>query len=170
MRARSRARAWALQVLYAWEARGAEGSPLALLREFEEERNIAEGSREYLRELLTTVAERRREIDATLTQALTNWRLDRLSVIDRNILRIGAAEILFLPDVPPRASIQEALVLAEKFATAESPRFVNGVLDALLHQVERAGERGERGDRAGERGGRADQAGGGRQTREGGEP
>ncbi len=140
MRVRSRARAWALQVLYAWEARGGDGSPLALLREFEEERRIAPASREYLTQLLTVVAERRREIDATLAEALTNWRLDRLSVIDRNILRIGAAELLFIPDVPPRASIQEAIVLAEKFATAESPRFVNGVLDALLHRAERTGE------------------------------
>ena len=172
MRARSRARAWALQVLYAWEARGAEGSPLALLREFEEERNIAPASREYLSELLTTVAERRREIDATLTGALTNWRLDRLSVIDRNILRIGAAEILFIPDVPPRASIQEALVLAEKFATTESPRFVNGVLDALLHRAEAADERAERGYRPdrerGERPDREPGAGKGREPREGG--
>ena len=144
MRARSRARAWALQVLYAWESRGADGSPLALLREFEEERHIAPASREYLRELLVVVAEHRREIDAMLAEALTNWRLERLSVIDRNILRIGAAEILFIPDVPPRASIQEAIVLAEKFATAESPRFVNGVLDALLHRGERGpGGRGK---------------------------
>ncbi|HEX9107230.1 MAG TPA: transcription antitermination factor NusB [Longimicrobiales bacterium] len=141
MRARSRARAWALQVLYAWESRGADGSPLALLREFEEERHIAPASREYLRDLLVVVAEHRREVDAQLAEALTNWRLERLSVIDRNILRIAAAEILFIPDVPPRASIQEAIVLAEKFATAESPRFVNGVLDALLHRAERGGER-----------------------------
>ena len=147
MRARSRARAWALQVLYAWESRGADGSPLALLREFEEERHIAPASREYLRELLVVVAEHRREIDANLTEALTNWRLERLSVIDRNILRIGAAEILFIPDVPARASIQEAIVLAEKFATAESPRFVNGVLDALLHRAEREGGRAPGGGR-----------------------
>ena len=147
MRARSRARAWALQVLYAWESHSADGSPLALLREFEEERHIAPASREYLRELLVVVAEHRREIDANLTEALTNWRLERLSVIDRNILRIGAAEILFIPDVPARASIQEAIVLAEKFATAESPRFVNGVLDALLHRAEREGGRAPGGGR-----------------------
>jgi N utilization substance protein B len=147
MRARSRARAWALQVLYAWEAHGAAGSPLELLREFEESRNIAPTSRDYLRALLTTVAEHQREIDATLARALTNWRLDRLSVIDRNILRIGGAEILFMPDVPPLASIQEALVLAEKFATAESPRFVNGVLDALLKHVDAGGTGGGPGTR-----------------------
>ncbi len=136
MRPRSRARARALQVLYAWESRGAQGSPLALLEEFEEERQVAPSSRQYLRELLTVVAEHRGQIDATLSHALTNWRLERLSVIDRNILRLAAAEMLFIPDVPPRASIQEALVLAEKFATTESPRFVNGVLDALLRQIE----------------------------------
>lgn len=137
MRARSRARARALQVLYAWESRGAQGSPLAMLREFEQDRQIAPAAREYLDELLTVVAEHRREIDTILTEALTNWRLERLSMVDRNILRIGAAEILHIPDVPPRASIQEALVLAEKFSTAESPRFVNGVLDALLRHPSR---------------------------------
>lgn len=148
MRARSRARARALQVLYAWEARGGEGSPLAYLREFEEEHQVSAAAREYLVQLLTVVGEHRREIDARLSEALTNWRLERLSVIDRNILRIGAAEILFIPDVPPLASIQEALTLAERFATAESPRFVNGVLDALARQAEprRRGE-GEGGAR-----------------------
>jgi transcription termination factor NusB len=52
-------------------------------------------------------------------------------VIDRNILRVGAAEILYIDEVPPRVSIQEAIMLAEKYGTRESPRFVNGVLDAL---------------------------------------
>jgi N utilization substance protein B len=159
MRARSRARARALQVLYAWEARGAQGSPLAVLRELEQDRHIAPASLEYLNELLTVVAEHRREIDAILSEALTNWRLERLSVVDRNILRIGAAEILHIPDVPPRASIQEALVLAEKFSTAESPRFVNGVLDALLHHPGRgrAGSEGESGGGGG--GGEAPEGG-----------
>lgn len=135
MRARSRARGWALQVLYAWEARGGTEGLLDVLRNFSAERRIAAESRPYLRELLTTIAEHQRQIDGALEEALTNWRLERLSVVDRNILRIAAAEILFLPDVPPRASIHEALVLAEKYATSESPRFVNGVLDALLRNT-----------------------------------
>jgi transcription antitermination protein NusB len=70
-----------------------------------------------------------------LERSLTNWRLERLSVIDRNILRIGAAELLKLPDVPSRVAIREAILLAEKYGTHESPRFVNGVLDALMRQA-----------------------------------
>ncbi len=136
MRERSRARGWALQVLYAWESRGRENSPLAILAEFEEERRVSRASREYLETLVRTVAEHIDEIDRAVEEALTNWRLERLSVIDRNILRLAAAEMLYLEDVPPRVSIQEGIVLAEKYGTAESPRFVNGVLDALLRRIE----------------------------------
>jgi len=136
VRDRSRARGWALQVLYAWESRGRENPPAAILREFEEHRRISRASREYLETLVRTVAEHIDEVDRALEEALTNWRLERLSVIDRNILRIAAAEMLYLEEIPPRVSIQEGIVLAEKYGTAESPRFVNGVLDALLRRIE----------------------------------
>ncbi|HEX6941196.1 MAG TPA: transcription antitermination factor NusB [Longimicrobiales bacterium] len=146
MRERSRARGWALQVLYAWESRGRETPPEAILEEFERERHIAPESREYLRRLIRTVAAHVEEIDRALEGALTNWRLERLSMIDRNILRLAASEMLYLEEIPPRVSIQEGIVLAEKYGTADSPRFVNGVLDALLRRIEgrsqprRAGE------------------------------
>lgn len=139
MRERSRARAWSLQVLYAWEARGGAVTPETVLEEFLVERNIASASREYLRRLVTTVAKHREAIDAELQASLTNWRLERLSAIDRNILRIGAAEMRYIPEVPHRVTIQEAVRLAEKFGTAESPRFVNGVLDALMRRIEGSG-------------------------------
>lgn len=132
MRERSRARGWALQVLYAWESRSPEISPDVVLHEFLTERNIAESSRPYLRRLVREVAEHRDEIDRRVQGALTNWRLERLSAIDRNVLRLAAAEMFYIDDVPPRVSIQEGIRLAEKYGTAESPRFVNGVLDALL--------------------------------------
>ncbi|MGQ0561690.1 MAG: transcription antitermination factor NusB [Gemmatimonadota bacterium] len=141
MRARSKARGWALQVLYAWESRGLETSPRALLNDFESERSIAEDSRAYLRSLVEEVASHREEIDRELEHALTNWRLERLSVIDRNILRLAAAEMLYEEDVPAAVAIQEAIVLAEKYGTNESPRFVNGVLDALRKSLG-LGERG----------------------------
>lgn len=136
MRARSKARGWALQVLYAWESRGLEASPQAVLHAFEEERQISDESRAYLRTLVKHVAEHRDELDRQLEHALTNWRLDRLAVIDRNILRLAAAEMMYENDVPPAVSIQEAIVLAEKYGTNESPRFVNGVLDALRKSIE----------------------------------
>ena len=141
MRARSKARSWALQVLYAWESRGLETPARNILHDFEQERQINDDSRGYMRELVESVEKHRQEIDGQLDQSLTNWRLERLSVIDRNILRLAAAEMLYgnSEDVPAAVSIQEAIVLAEKYGTQESPRFVNGVLDALRKNVEQAG-------------------------------
>jgi N utilization substance protein B len=126
--------------LYAWESRGFDTPARNILHDFEQERQISDDSREYMRELVESVAEHRGEIDGQLDQSLTNWRLERLSVIDRNILRLAAAEMLYgkTDDVPPAVAIQEAIVLAEKYGTQESPRFVNGVLDALRKSVEKS--------------------------------
>ena len=135
MKPRSRARGWALQALYAWEARKNDVTIDETLRQFMIDRNIAAESREYLRRIMRLVEKNLDEIDAELESALKNWRMDRLSVIDRNVLRIGAAELLYVDEVPERVAIQEAIILAEKYGTAESPRFVNGVLDALMRRV-----------------------------------
>jgi len=122
--------------LYAWESRGLEMSPKTILSDFETERSISDDSRDYMRKLVSDVAENRANIDRELEHSLTNWRLERLSVIDRNILRLAAAEMMYQDDVPPAVAIQEAIVLAEKYGTNESPRFVNGVLDALRKSIE----------------------------------
>jgi N utilization substance protein B len=136
---RSKSRAWTLQALYAWETRR-EPVPLpAFLSQFLSERRVAGAAREYIITLAEAIAAHRREIDEELQRHVQNWRLERLSVIDRNVLRIGAAELLFLPDIPPRVAIQEAILLAEKFGTAQSPRFVNGVLDGLMRARTGAG-------------------------------
>jgi len=63
-----------------------------------------------------------------------NWRIERLSVIDKNILRVGICELLFHPDIPGKASINEAINLSHMFGGDDSPRFVNGVLDSIFHQ------------------------------------
>lgn len=141
MRDRSRGRGWALQALYAWEARGAQGSPVEMLNDLGRERTIADASRTYAQQLLRHVGTHRPSIDQRVQDSLSNWRLERLAVIDRNILRLAAAEMLYIEDVPPRVSIQEALHLAEKYGTSESPRFVNGVLDALMHTLDGSGEK-----------------------------
>lgn len=135
MKPRSRSRGWALQALYAWEARRHDVTLDETLRQFMIDRNISADSREYFRRLIQLIDENAAEIDDVLEAALRNWRLERLSVIDRNVLRIGAAELLYIPDVPERVAIQEAIILAEKYGTSESPRFVNGVLDALMRRV-----------------------------------
>jgi N utilization substance protein B len=124
--------------LYAWESRGPDASARQILNDFEQQRQISDESRAYLRTLVNHVADHRDQLDRELEHALTNWRLERLAVIDRNILRLAAAEMLFEEEVPYAVSIQEAIVLAEKYGTNESPRFVNGVLDALRKSIELA--------------------------------
>lgn len=137
MRERSRAREWALRVLYAWETRGDIGLEV-VLEQVMATRRIGPERRPYLRRLVTAVADNLDRIDADLQACLTNWRLERLSAIDRNVLRLGAAEMLTMDDVPPKVVIREALRIAEKYGTDQSPRFVNGVLDALMRRLGRA--------------------------------
>lgn len=133
MRERSRARGWALQALYAWEARG-EGPDTLMVAfaDLAEHLRISERNRFYAEILLRLVSNNLPLIDRTLQSHLTNWSLSRLSVIDRAILRLGVAEILFVDDVEPRVTISEMVRLAERYATPESPRFVNGVLDGVM--------------------------------------
>jgi transcription antitermination protein NusB len=135
MQDRSKAREWALRVLYAWETRQAEGGLEAVLEEFMARRVIAARRRPYLRRLVAALDADMATIDAEIQRSLTNWRLERVSVMDRNVLRLAAAEMLRFDDVPPRVSIQEALRLAEKYGTDRSPGFVNGVLDALMRRL-----------------------------------
>ena len=134
-RKRSRARGWALQVLYAWEVRGERDRLPDLLSEFISRRNIGAEAQEYLETLITTLDMYLEPVDAAIAASLLNWRLDRLSIIDRNILRLAGAEMLHLA-IPPRVVIQEAIQLAEKYGANESPRFINGVLDAMMRRME----------------------------------
>ncbi|HSJ30830.1 MAG TPA: transcription antitermination factor NusB [Longimicrobiales bacterium] len=134
-RKRSRARGWALQVLYAWEVRGERDRLPDLLSEFISRRNIGAEAQEYLETLITTLDMYLEPVDAAITASLLNWRMERLSIIDRNILRLAGAEMLHLA-IPPRVVIQEAIQLAEKYGSNESPRFINGVLDALMRRME----------------------------------
>ncbi len=132
---RVRARAWALQVLYRWEAGGGGGSTLRdALVETMQTRRIAPARLPYIRLLLDTVDEHFEAIDRALARSLDNWRLERLSAMDRGVLRLGAAELLYLDEIPPKVTIQEAVRLAEQYGGPDSPRFVNGVLDALYRR------------------------------------
>lgn len=132
---RSRARAWLLQIHYRWESEGREGTLRQALSATQATRRISPRRVPYVRSVLTEMDEHLPEIDSALRAALENWRLDRLSKIDRAVLRIAAAEILYVADVPPKVAIQEAIRLAESYGGDESPRFVNGVLDALYKRA-----------------------------------
>ncbi len=131
-RDRSRSRAWFLQVHYVWETGGARISFQKALAQTREHRMIAPARLPYLLRLADAFSENANRIEDAIGAALDNWRLDRLSVMDRGILRLGAVEILLLDDLPGKVAIQEAVLLAERYGGSDSPRFVNGVLDAVF--------------------------------------
>jgi transcription antitermination protein NusB len=137
MKGRARARAWALQALYAWEMRGDERvSPIRAFHDLVGEMRISPEHRTYAEALLRLYSGNFRDIDGRLRDLVTNWRLERLSTIDRCVLRLGAAEMIFVDDVPARVTIREFVRIAERYGTPESPRFVNGVLDGLMRSLE----------------------------------
>ena len=138
-RDRSRARAWALQVLYRWESAGGGDTITQALSRVLQSRRVAPRRIGYIELLLETLQDNLPEVDRVLQSALENWRLDRLSVMDRSILRLATTELLFLEDIPPKVSIQEGIHMAEAYGGKDSPRFVNGVLDALYKRPELRG-------------------------------
>jgi N utilization substance protein B len=89
----------------------------------------------YVTTLVTAVGERMGEIDAMLGEAAIGWDVDRMAVVDRNVLRLAAAELLACDDVPTAVILNEAVDLASAFSTADSGRFVNGVLATVAVTV-----------------------------------
>jgi N utilization substance protein B len=135
MRAESRARARALQALYAWDVRGKE--PLErVASQVWDDLAVSADERQLASPLIRDIARIGAEIDAELADVTTNWRLERLGVVERCVLRLAAAE-LRREAAPPRVVIQEAIRLAERFGSPQSARFVNGVLDALARRMGR---------------------------------
>jgi len=129
---RHRARAWLLQIHYRWESASFDGSLRDALVDTVATRRVSPRRLPYIRSVLRLLEEHLGEVDARVSSALDNWRLERVGKIDRAILRIGAVEILYIEEVPSKVSIQEAIRLAEAYGGEDSPRFVNGVLDALF--------------------------------------
>ena len=134
---RHRSREAALQALYAADIAGepdlarAQASLDALAEHFE----LPAGAKAFAKELVLGVATNREEIDRRITQVAHRWRLERMAAVDRNVLRLAAYEIVFA-DTPREVAIDEAVELARRFGDDASPRFVNGVLDALARAAD----------------------------------
>ena len=124
---RSRAREVALQLLFQRDLN--PDSEQAQLERFARDRLRDSGLQAFCLSLVYGVHAHLGEIDARLGEVAENWRLPRMAVVDRNILRMGTYEILYAPQTPAPAAIDEAIELARRFGTVDSPRFVNGVLD-----------------------------------------
>lgn len=134
-------RAYALQLLYARDgdaARDVTGAAVSWADEFELE--VDPEAQKFARGLVAAATERASEVDALIASASKNWRIDRMSRVDRNILRLGAAELLAFRDVPIKVVINEAVEIAKRFGTAESSAFVNGVLDRIATAAGRHGD------------------------------
>ncbi len=105
-----------------------------------EEPKIPEAARPFTEHLVNGVHSRRGELDDMIASASSNWRVDRMSIIDRNVLRIALFEMLHCREIPPKVSINEAIDLGKMFGSPDSGSFINGVLDRLLEQVNRIRE------------------------------
>jgi N utilization substance protein B len=135
-RLETRGRSRALQALYAWDVRGTPADLPRVAATVWDDLAIAPDERAFALALIQLVALERRGIDEELSEVTTNWRLDRLGHIERSVLRLAAAELM-QGGTPPRVVIQECVRLAERYGTAHSARFVNGVIDALARKMGR---------------------------------
>lgn len=130
MARRSRAREVAFQVLYQDDL-NPRNNP-AVGDQLIQRRLRADDLATFARELVSGVRRHRDELDALLEQTAAHWSLKRMAATDRNVLRLGAYELLHC-DMPPRAAIDEAVELAKRFGSAQSAQFVNGILDKVMH-------------------------------------
>ncbi len=126
---RRKARELALQILYGMEMSKGELSPV--LSGFWEAHPCPEEVRDFATELVTGTYENLSSIDNLLRKYADNWDINRLAAVDRNILRFATYELLFLDDIPPKVTINEAIEIAKKYSTADSGKFVNGILDRI---------------------------------------
>ncbi len=135
MGARREARIAVLKALYAREM-GAVKDIDVLVSQIEDLHKIPKTSKAFFKALFGTTIDNLEIIDKAIEERAQNWSLDRIAAVDRNILRLGLAELLFFDDIPPRTTINECIELAKDFGTQESARFVNGLLDGILRHMD----------------------------------
>lgn len=151
MSSRRRAREFALQVLYSTDLTAADNARAALnalwagqLDGVLSKKPAVSEEIEFAQRLVLGVEARRAEVDALIESASANWRMARMPVVDRNILRLAAYELLACEDVPASVSINEAVELAKRFGDKDSRAFVNGILDRIAADTGRGGRRQKR--------------------------
>ena len=127
---RRKARELAIQILFHMEFN--PGDPDEIFDLVCENFNSSKYIRAFSRKLVCGVRENIKYLDRLIRGSSKNWRLERMSIVDRNILRLSAYEILFMEDIPHKVSIDEAVELGKKYGTEESGAFINGVLDNIL--------------------------------------
>ncbi len=133
MTRRSRAREVALQLLFQRDHN--PGIERAVQEQFIRDRLREPILQEFCQRLFDGFVAHQEEIDRRLAAAAENWRLPRMAAVDRNVLRLGAFELLYSQETPPAVAFDEAIELARRYGSSESPAFVNGVLDRLRREA-----------------------------------
>lgn len=129
MGSRHQARERALQILFQYDIHGKSG---LWLDEFWKPLQTDEDTKAFAERIVAGVIQRKAELDAVLAKYATNWKVSRMPIVDRNILRAGLYEFFWMDDVPAKVTLDEAVELAKSFGDDEASKFVNGVLDKVL--------------------------------------
>lgn len=130
MRRRTKARECALQILYQVDITKDDYNQ-SLSDFWHTKMDVDDSIVEFASMLVKGTVENLERIDRAIKNYATNWNIKRMAVVDRNILRLATYELLFLPDIPPKVSINEAVDIAKKFGDKDSGKFVNGILDKI---------------------------------------
>ena len=129
MRRRTKAREYALQLLYKYDI---DKDPMSDLESFWQGQNEENHDvKDFTQEIVLGTIQHLEDIDKKISCFAENWKLGRMAIVDRNVLRVGSFELLYLKDIPAKVSINEAVDLAKKYSGDESGKFVNGILDHI---------------------------------------
>ena len=130
---RRRARELAVQVLFHLEF--SIDDPNEAVDLIYDKFNSQKSIKSFSKELVSGICENKKELDKLISSASKNWRIDRMSYLDRSILRLATFEILFMKDIPPKVSMDEAVEIGKKFGSKDSGSFVNGLLDNIYNNL-----------------------------------
>jgi len=122
-----------VQFLYLTEMN--EGEITSQLESFWENNSCEKDVQSFAEDILNDIFDQKKEIDARLEKYSDNWTLSRMTVIDRNLLRMAASELMYSKTVPPKVAIDEAVEIAKKYGAEDSPNFINGILDRILKEL-----------------------------------
>lgn len=129
MTSRHQARERALQILFQYDI---HGKPGIWLDEFWKQAKVTEEVKAFTEQLVQGVLQHKKELDELLQRYATNWKVSRMPIVDRNILRAGLYEFFWMDDVPAKVTMNEAIELAKSFGDEAASKFVNGILDKVL--------------------------------------
>lgn len=133
MRPRRKSRELALQALYQWNI--TRQDPFLILDQQTANFSPSGEEDEFAQQIVVGVLKHYNHIDELIEKFSEHWRLDRISIIDRNILRMAIFELLFREDIPPRVTLNEAIDLGKRFGSEDSSAFINGILDRIQKEV-----------------------------------